>query len=89
MRAASLGGVLVTAQDLVVADDDGVLVLGPDRRDQVLEAAAAIVATEQRQDERGILHIDETRSRRPQQAYRREPQTRVADESRSAEAQLI
>jgi len=52
MRSAVLGGVPVTEDDLVVADDDGVLFLGPERRSEVLEVAAAIVATESRQAER-------------------------------------
>lgn len=52
MRSAVLGGVPVTEDDLVVADDDGVLFLGPERRDEVLELAASIVATETRQAER-------------------------------------
>ena len=52
MRSAVLGGVPVTQDDLVVADDDGVLLVGPDRRDELLELAATIVVTETRQAER-------------------------------------
>lgn len=52
MRSAVLDGVPVTEDDLVVADDDGVIFLGPERRSEVLDAAAAIVATETRQAER-------------------------------------
>lgn len=52
MRSAVLGGVPVTADDLVVADDDGVVFLGPDRRTEVLELAAGILQTETRQAER-------------------------------------
>jgi len=52
MRSAVLGGVRVTEEDLVVADDDGVLFAGPERRDELLDLAAEIVATESRQAER-------------------------------------
>jgi 4-hydroxy-4-methyl-2-oxoglutarate aldolase len=52
MRSAVLDGVAVTEDDLVVADDDGVLFVGPERRDEVLELAAGILETETRQAER-------------------------------------
>ena len=52
MRSAVLDGVPVTDDDLVVADDDGVLFVGPGRRDELLELAAGIFSTESRQAER-------------------------------------
>jgi regulator of RNase E activity RraA len=51
-RSAVLGGVPVSDEDLVVADEDGVIFLGAERRDDVLELAAQIVATETAQAER-------------------------------------
>lgn len=52
MRSAYVDGVAVTDQDQVVADDDGVLFLGPDRRDDVLALAAQIQDTETAQARR-------------------------------------
>jgi 4-hydroxy-4-methyl-2-oxoglutarate aldolase len=52
MRSAVLGGVPVTDEDLVVSDDDGVMLVGPERREELLDVAAQIVATETRQAER-------------------------------------
>ncbi|MFC0678276.1 RraA family protein [Lysobacter korlensis] len=52
MRSAVLDGVPVTAEDLVVADDDGVLFVGPERRDEILKLAAGILQTESRQADR-------------------------------------
>ncbi|WP_210506479.1 RraA family protein [Naasia sp. SYSU D00057] len=52
MRSAFLDGVAVTDDDWVVGDDDGVLVLGPERRDEVLEAAARIQEVETAQADR-------------------------------------
>ena len=47
-----LDGVAVTESDFVVADEDGVLFLGPDRRDEVRELAAVIQRTETAQADR-------------------------------------
>ncbi|NQX30048.1 RraA family protein [Microbacteriaceae bacterium VKM Ac-2854] len=52
MRAASLDGAAVVEGDLVVADDDGVLILDAARRDEVLATARGIQETEQAQAER-------------------------------------
>lgn len=52
MRSAFLDGIAVSDDDLVVADDDGVLFLGPERRQEVLDVAARIVETESAQAER-------------------------------------
>ena len=52
MRSATLDGVAVTDDDLVIADDDGLLVVGPQRRDELLETARAIVRVESSQAER-------------------------------------
>ena len=49
MRAVSLDSVLVTDEDVVVADDDGALFVSADRYDEVVEVARAIQATESRQ----------------------------------------
>jgi len=51
-RSARLGDVPVTADDLVVLDQDGVLVVGPDRREELLELAASIRDTEAAQADR-------------------------------------
>jgi regulator of RNase E activity RraA len=52
MRSAFLDGVAVSADDWIVADDDGVLVIGPDRREELADAAARIQSVEGRQSER-------------------------------------
>jgi 4-hydroxy-4-methyl-2-oxoglutarate aldolase len=52
MHTASLDGALVLAGDLVIADDDGVLFLGPERRDEIIATAQAIQTTEHAQVER-------------------------------------
>ena len=52
MRSAFLDGVAVTEDDLVIGDDDGVVFLAPDRRDEVLELAAQIQRVEGAQAER-------------------------------------
>ncbi len=52
MRSAFLDGVTVTAEHWIVADDDGVLVIGPERRAELAEAAARIQSVEGRQSER-------------------------------------
>jgi 4-hydroxy-4-methyl-2-oxoglutarate aldolase len=46
------GGVSVNPGDLIFADDEGVLVVDPAKADQLLDAAAAIKATESRLVER-------------------------------------
>ncbi|TPW74262.1 RraA family protein [Schumannella soli] len=51
MRVASIDGVLVHGGELVVADDDGVLLLPADRADEVLDEARRIQAVESRQAE--------------------------------------
>jgi len=40
------GGVSVRAGDIVVADDEGVVVIPADRRDEVLREASAAIAAE-------------------------------------------
>ncbi|WP_382308504.1 RraA family protein [Herbiconiux sp. UC225_62] len=52
MPVAVLGGTIVTPGDYLFGDDDGILVLAPDRLDEVVEAALAIQATETAQAER-------------------------------------
>lgn len=52
MRSAFLDGAAVSGDDHVVADDDGILIVGPTRRDELFELAAGIVATESAQSER-------------------------------------
>ena len=47
-----LDGVPVTEADFILADDDGVLVVGPERRADLLELAASIFATETAQADR-------------------------------------
>ena len=46
MRSAFLDGVAVTEDDLVIGDDDGVVFVAPERRDEVLELAAQIQRVE-------------------------------------------
>ena len=52
MRTAFLDGVAVTSDHWIVADDDGVLLIGPDRRAELAETAAHIQSIEGRQSER-------------------------------------
>lgn len=52
MRSATLGGVLVSSDDTVFADDDGVLVVATADVEAIVAAAAAIVATETAQADR-------------------------------------
>lgn len=52
LRAARFGEHVVTAEDVVLADDDGALFLPLDRAAEVLEAAARIRTVERRQAER-------------------------------------
>jgi 4-hydroxy-4-methyl-2-oxoglutarate aldolase len=52
MRSAFLDGVAVSEDDWVVGDDDGVLFLAADRRDEILALAASIQETEGAQAQR-------------------------------------
>jgi 4-hydroxy-4-methyl-2-oxoglutarate aldolase len=52
MRSATLDGVPVAEGDWVFGDDDGILVAGADRIDELLGTASAIVATETAQADR-------------------------------------
>lgn len=52
MRTAFLDGAQVTEDDLVVADDDGVLILSADRGDEVFALAREIEAVESAQADR-------------------------------------
>lgn len=52
MRSAMLDGVAVTPGDWIVADDDGVLVVGADRRDELFTEARRIQTVEGAQSER-------------------------------------
>jgi 4-hydroxy-4-methyl-2-oxoglutarate aldolase len=52
MRSAFFDGAAITGADWVFGDDDGVLFVGPERRDEVLELAATILATETAQSVR-------------------------------------
>ncbi len=52
MASAFLDGAPVTEADEIVADDDGVLVVGPERREELYETARGILATETAQAER-------------------------------------
>lgn len=52
MRSAFLDGTAVDDEDLVVGDDDGVIFLGPARRDEVLATARQILTTETAQADR-------------------------------------
>ncbi|KRC47219.1 hypothetical protein ASE16_17990 [Leifsonia sp. Root227] len=52
MRSAFLDGVPVAEGDWIVADDDGVLVVGRDRRDELVETALRIQSVEGAQSER-------------------------------------
>ncbi len=52
MRSAFLDGVAVSEDDWVVGDDDGVLFLAPDRRDEILALAARIQDVETAQADR-------------------------------------
>ncbi|CAM5410349.1 RraA family protein [Leifsonia shinshuensis] len=52
MRSATLDGVAVAPGDWIVADDDGVLVVGADRRDELFAEARRIQSVEGAQSER-------------------------------------
>lgn len=52
MHSAFLDGVAVAPGDWIVADDDGVLVVGKERRDELVETALRIQALEGAQSER-------------------------------------
>lgn len=75
-RSARLGDVPVTADDLVVLDQDGVLVVGPDRREELLELAASIRDTEAAQADRmreGTNLREQLRYAEYREHQRREP----------------
>ncbi|WP_406490689.1 hypothetical protein [Streptomyces phaeochromogenes] len=55
----ALGGVVVNPGDIVVADDDGVIVIPPHRAEEALTAVEAIVAREADLD----AEVTELRSR--------------------------
>ncbi|MFE4467934.1 RraA family protein [Leifsonia sp. NPDC056824] len=52
MRSAMLDGVAVTPGDWIVADDDGILMVGADRRDELFAEARRIQTVEGAQSER-------------------------------------
>ena len=52
MRSAFLDAVAVSEDDLVIGDDDGVVFVAPERRDEVLELAAQLQQVEGAQAER-------------------------------------
>jgi regulator of RNase E activity RraA len=52
MRSAFLDGVPVAYGDWILADDDGVLVIGPERREELFETARHIQQVEGAQSER-------------------------------------
>lgn len=52
MRSAFLDGVAVEPGDWIVADDDGVLVVGTERREELVQAALRIQSVEGAQSER-------------------------------------
>jgi 4-hydroxy-4-methyl-2-oxoglutarate aldolase len=52
MRSAFLDGVPVSGDDWIVADDDGVLVIGQERRDELVEVAERIQSVEGAQSDR-------------------------------------
>jgi 4-hydroxy-4-methyl-2-oxoglutarate aldolase len=52
MRTAWLDGAAVSADDVIVADDDGVLIVGPQKREELFAVAREIVATETAQADR-------------------------------------
>jgi hypothetical protein len=52
MRSAFLDGVAVTEDDLVIGDDDGVVFVAPERREELLELAAQIQRVEGAQADR-------------------------------------
>jgi regulator of RNase E activity RraA len=52
MRSAFLDGVHVGPEHWILADDDGVLVIGPERREELLEAARRIQEVEGAQSDR-------------------------------------
>lgn len=52
MASAFLDGTPVSENDHVIGDDDGVVIIGPDRRDELFALAASIQQTETAQAER-------------------------------------
>jgi 4-hydroxy-4-methyl-2-oxoglutarate aldolase len=73
MRTASLGGAIVTEDDLVIGDDDGILFVGPERREELLQLAAQILRTESAQAER-MLRGRSLRAQLDFAGYRRRQQ---------------
>ena len=74
---ARIGDVMVTPDDLVVADDDGVLFLAAGEADEAFRIAAEIVATERAQAER----LAAGTTLREQLAFKRYLERRGADPS--------
>lgn len=75
-RSARLGDVLVTADDLVVLDEDGLLVVRHDRREELLALAASIHETEAAQACRmreGVSLRDQLRYGEYRERQRRQP----------------
>jgi len=75
-RSAILGAVTVTGDDLVVLDADGVLIVGPERRGELIELAASIHDTEAAQAERmreGVTLREQLRYREYRARQRQEP----------------
>ncbi len=75
MRSAFLDGVPVTPADWILADDDGVLVIGPERRAELFETALRIQQVEGAQSERMRAGV----SLRDQLDFRRYREQQAAD----------
>lgn len=74
MPTAFLDGAPVTEADEIVADDDGVLIVGPDRREELYETARGILSTETAQAERMRSGTD-LRTQLDFAGYRRKQET--------------
>ena len=74
MPTAFLDGAPVTGADEIVADDDGVLIVGPERRDEFYETARGILSTETAQAERMRADTD-LRTQLDFAGYRRKQET--------------
>jgi regulator of RNase E activity RraA len=77
LERAQIGDVVVTPDDLVVADDDGVIFLSAAEADEAFQIAGTIMATERAQAER----IEAGVSLRAQLAFDRYLERRAADPS--------